>query len=102
MVRSPVRRAGYALLTVGAAAILLALLSGFWGASTARACPGVDGAVYDAVGVHPAGVAVEGLDLSTLSLEWYDGCNQRSTPLVPPLAGVLLLVQGAVLAVRRS
>jgi len=89
-------RAEYALAVVG---VVLCGLAARIGGSTQRACPGIDSAVYEAVGVDPWGIRLLGVDLPSLALSWYDGCNWRTNSLVPLALGCLCLL--AAVAVRR-
>lgn len=90
-------RRGYAFLAVG---LVLCLSVVMFGGSTQRACPGIQSPVYEMVGVHPAGFDLMGIDLASLELSWYDGCNRRSNSLIPLILGIGSLVAG-VATVRR-
>ncbi|QPV64018.1 hypothetical protein I7X12_05150 [Halosimplex litoreum] len=90
-------RTEYALAVVGVA---LCALTARVGGSTQRACPGVDGAVYEAVGVDPRGVRLLGVELPSLALSWYDGCNWRTNSLVPLALGCLCLLAAVVIRRR--
>ncbi|WP_152436561.1 hypothetical protein [Halosimplex carlsbadense] len=87
-------RAEYALVVVG---VVCCGLTARVGGSTQRACPGIDSAVYEAVGVDPWGVRVLGVELPSLALSWYDGCNWRTNSLVPLALGLCCLVTAAAL-----
>lgn len=89
------RWAGYALLAVG---IVLSLLPFVFGGGTLVACPGIDSVIYDFVGIYPAGYEVRGVDLSSLRLFWSDGCNSRTSSLVPLFLGVGVFLAGFVVA----
>jgi len=65
---------------------------------TQRACPGIDGVVYETVGIDPGEAEVVGLD--GLTLEWYDGCNWRTGSLAPSLVGAGGVGFGVVLQRR--
>ena len=98
MTPSRSRYVGYALLGLG---VVLCLVPFVMGGSTMRACPGIHSAVYDTIGIYPAGYEVTGVDLERLGLYWYDGCNSRSSSLVPLLIGVTSLGSGLAI-VRRA
>jgi hypothetical protein len=96
MLRS--RLAGYGLIGPG---VLCALSILTLGGGTERHCPGVDGPVFEAVGVGPTGLRLTGFDLAQLTVTWYDGCNWHTVTVLPLLVGGLLLAVGIV-TVRRS
>lgn len=89
------RRAGYVLLAVG---IVLSLLPFVFGGGTTLACPGIDSVIYDVVGIYPAGYEVRGVDLLSFRLFWSDGCNSRTSSLVPLFLGIGVFLVGFVVA----
>lgn len=91
-------RAEYALAAVG---VVCCGLTARVGGSTQRACPGIDSTVYEAVGVDPWGVRLLGVELPSLALSWYDGCNWRTNSLLPLALGCCCLL-AAVLVRRRT
>ena len=91
-------RLGWLLVVVG---VGIAVLSLTVGGSTARACPGLDESMYGALGVHPAGVELTGLDLADATVEWYDGCNWRTNSAVPLALGTPVSLAGAVALARQ-
>ncbi|MDS0259976.1 hypothetical protein NDI56_11285 [Haloarcula sp. S1CR25-12] len=91
-------RLGHLLVTAG---VGIALLSPWFGGSTALACPELGGPVYDTFGVHPGGVAITGIDLADGTVEWYDGCNWRTNSFLPLVAGLVVSLAGVVTATRQ-
>lgn len=89
------RRAGYVLLGLG---ILLFSLTFVFSGGTDRACPEIDSDVYDTVGIHPAEFGITGVDLSNLEIEWYDGCNWHSGPLLFPILGFVAVIAGLAIS----
>lgn len=85
------RRVGLVIVVLG---LLLCVLAFGYSGSTQRACPGLESVAYDTVGVDPGGFEVTSVDRSTMELAWYDGCNWRSSSLVPLLAGLASLGLG--------
>lgn len=100
VVVSMVRRAhlGYTLIIVG---VCICLLSFTLGGGTDRTCPEIDSIVYETTGVQPTEVAITGIDLGDVTVEWYDGCNWRTNSLVPVVFGGLISFAG-VLTVRSA
>lgn len=90
-----VRSSQFGLLLV-AVGIVVGLLSFGFGGATDRGCPGIESVVYDTVGVAPGGAAITDVDLAAMTLEWYDGCNWRTLPLAPLVAGSLVSIAGVV------
>lgn len=93
MVRSI--RLGLLLVVVG---VVIALLSFGFGGATDRACPGIGSILYETIGVAPGRAAITGVDVAAMTLEWYDGCNWRTLPLAPLVAGPLVSVAGIAVA----
>ncbi|WP_436931024.1 hypothetical protein [Halosimplex halobium] len=91
-------RTEHALAAVG---IALCALTARVGSSTRRLCPGIDSAVYDAVGVDPWGARLLGVEVTSLTLSWYDGCNWRTNSLAPLVLGCCCLL-AAALVYRRT
>lgn len=89
------RRAGYLLLVLG---ILLFSLTFVFAGGTDRACPEIDSAVYDTIGVQPGAFGVTDVDLSNLEVEWYDGCNWHGGSLLFPILGIVTFTAGLVLS----
>ena len=91
-------RLGWLLVVAG---IGIAALSLTVGGSTARACPGLGGVVYETVGVHPGGIELVGVDLADATVEWDDGCNWRTNSVLPLVVGLPVTVGGLVIVVRQ-
>lgn len=87
------RRVGYALLALG---VILSIFPFVFAGGTQRACPGIESVVYDTIGIHPAGFAVTGVDWSSFEVQWYDGCNWRSGPLIPLVLGIGSFLAGLI------
>ena len=92
------RRAGYALLVLG---VVLGIAPFVLGGGTALACD-IDSVIYNTIGIYPAEYAVTGVDLSSLELFWSDGCNSRTSSLVPFFVGVGSLLMGLAITKRST
>ena len=84
-------RLGFLLVALG---VGIGLLSIGFGGSTQRACPGINSIVYEMIRVHPSGVEITNIGFTTVTIEWYDGCNWRTQSLVPVTLGLLLSLVG--------
>lgn len=90
-------RVGYALLVTG---IVLCISAFVFGAGTQLACPGIQSPVYEIIGIYPAGFEVTRIDLASLELHWYDGCNARSSSLIKIALGIGSIIAGTTV-IRR-
>lgn len=92
------RRVGYVLLVLG---VVLSIVPFVTGGGTAAACD-INSVVYDMIGIYPAEYAVTGVDLSSLELFWSDGCNSRTSSLVPLFLGIGSLLMSLTVTKRST
>lgn len=78
-------RPGFGFLALG---IILGLATFLFAGSTAAACPGLDGILWNHFRIKPAMVKITGIDLSSLTLYWNNGCNGKTSSLIPLLLGI--------------
>ncbi|SIR92683.1 hypothetical protein SAMN05421858_4597 [Haladaptatus litoreus] len=90
----PSRRIGFILVPLG---VVLLPLTIFTGSGTLGACPE---SAPDFLGIDFSQARILDLQVATMSLSWYDGCNWRSSWLVPSVLGFVLIAIGLVLIGR--
>lgn len=86
---TPRQRFGALLVGVG---LLLCLLPFVSGSGTLGQCLET-GLFYELFGIKPSQFRAS-VDLRTLEIRWFDGCNGRRSSLVPTLVGAVVLVVG--------
>lgn len=89
------RRAGYIFLALG---IVLCSLTFAFSGGTERACPEIDSFAYDTFGIYLSEFRITEVDISSLELGWYDGCNWRWGPLLFLILGMVSAIAGLVIA----
>jgi hypothetical protein len=99
-VRTGRRRPRAALVGYGAALVALPFVIGGIGTDALPGCaPGggwsIDGLAFRLFEVVPSEYRVEDVHLSTLTVEWYDGCIPRDGPLSLSVLGALAVAVGA-------
>ena len=85
------RRLGLVLVFVG---VVLCLLPFVTGSATLGQCLET-GLFYDLFGIDPMQYRAT-VDLQTLDMYWFDGCNGHRSSLVPAIVGVVSIAAGIV------
>ncbi len=92
--------AGYASYGIFAFGLLMLVATIVFSSQTALACQ-FDSAICDMIGIHPTRSSIEGVvppgtggPLRGGGLIWNDGCNERGSPFLLPVLGVIGTVTG--------
>lgn len=96
------RRPRTALVGYGAALVALPFVIGGIGTDALVGCShgggwsSIDDIVYGHFEIYPSGYRVEDIHLSTLTVDWYDGCMPREGPLFLSLLGTVAVAAGVL------